>query len=153
MRVNIKYTIKENFIASKGNKSDLHLGEFGRKFQTPMKFWNEKVTWCGEFSEFCWQWGIGWRLGPASGAPVQPLGGDEASRNEGWGGCWVSPASPSPLPESLLAAFSPPARAPLADASPWDPAITSLATSRHCHGHKMAKLKLKSGMWLDEFED
>ena len=95
MRVNIKYTIKENFIASKGNKSDLHLGEFSRKFQTPVKFWNEKVTGCGEFSEFCWQWGIGWRLGPASGAPVQPLGGDEASRNEGGGG-WVRPPSPSP---------------------------------------------------------
>ena len=42
MRVNIKYTIKENFIASKGNKSDLHLGELCRKFKAPMKFWNEK---------------------------------------------------------------------------------------------------------------
>ena len=42
MRVNIKYTIKENFIASKGNKSDLHLGEFGRNFATLMKFLNER---------------------------------------------------------------------------------------------------------------
>ena len=51
MRVNIKYTIKENFIASKGNKSDLHLGEFGGKFATLMKFWNEKQRWLDAAAE------------------------------------------------------------------------------------------------------
>ena len=116
-------------------------GNCAENLRTRWGFEMKKLTWGRDFTEFCWQWGIGWRLGPASGAPVvQPLGGDEASRNVVGGRGGVSPASP---PESLLAAFSPRARAARADASPGDQSQET--PTWRPNG------ELKSRIWLDLF--
>ena len=115
-----KYTIKENFMALKGNKSDLLQKKLKKVFLS-FKNWTAVKRWRNFW--ICWQWGWGWLhwLSPGCGSCVFPGpglalseggGGEGGPRSgESWfvkrgGGGWgtENPSSPAFLPGAFTAA-------------------------------------------------
>ena len=84
-----KYTIKENFMALKGNKSDLLQKKLKKVFLS-FKNWTAVKRWRNFW--ICWQWGWGWLhwLSPGCGSCVFPgpglaLSGGRGGGPEVWG--------------------------------------------------------------------